>query len=80
MSSRYEAIESQIYYFFAYFLQKILAVFSLITDLKEERTFERLYSPLEEIAVPLNTAWATVKNLNYATDGFHKTFSRVIFF
>ncbi|GFO38354.1 oligopeptidase a [Plakobranchus ocellatus] len=48
-----------------------------LKDLKQERTFDSLYNPLEEIAVPLNTAWATVKNLNYATDGFHRTFSRI---
>ncbi|CAL1542791.1 unnamed protein product [Lymnaea stagnalis] len=50
-----------------------------LKNLKKGKTFEDVYNPLEEIAVPLNTAWATVKNLNYvsASEDYNKAFSRV---
>ncbi|XP_012942004.1 probable cytosolic oligopeptidase A [Aplysia californica] len=48
-----------------------------LKDAKKDKTFESVYHPLEEIAVPLNTAWATVKNLNYVSDDYRRAFSRV---
>lgn len=51
------------------------------SDLKKGKTFEEVYNPLEEIAIPLNTAWATVKNLNYVavSEEYNKTFLRVTY-
>ncbi|XP_059139670.1 oligopeptidase A-like [Physella acuta] len=50
-----------------------------LKDLKKGKTFEEVYHPLEEIVIPLNTAWATVKNLNYVavSEEYNKTFLRV---
>lgn len=48
------------------------------SDLKKEKTFENVYNPLEEVSVPLTTAWALVKNLHYASQEYRKPFSRVI--
>ncbi|KAL5018692.1 hypothetical protein ScPMuIL_004414 [Solemya velum] len=43
------------------------------------KTFESVYEPIEEIAVPLNYAWRTAKHLNYVagTQGFRDIFQRI---
>ncbi|CAG5135508.1 unnamed protein product, partial [Candidula unifasciata] len=50
-----------------------------LKDGKKAISFESVYNPLEEVSVPLNTAWATVKNLHYVspTDRYHKAFARI---
>ncbi|KAH9514402.1 hypothetical protein Btru_025153 [Bulinus truncatus] len=50
-----------------------------LKEMKKGKTFENVYNCLEEISVPLNTAWSTVKNLNFVSpvDEYHKAFSRV---
>ena len=49
----------------------------LFSDQKKEKTFENVYHPIEKISVPLNTAWATTKNLSYVNRNYRRAFSRV---
>ena len=49
----------------------------LPVDTKLEKTFENVYNPIEQISVPLNTAWATTKNLHYVNKNYRKAFARV---
>jgi oligopeptidase A len=45
----------------------------------EEKTFSRVFDPIEEVSVPLNTAWRTAKNLNYVagSEQYRQAFIRV---
>jgi len=51
----------------------------VISDLKNEKTFENVFHPLEEISIPLNYAWRTTKNLSFVCgdDGYRHAFARV---
>merc|ERR1719483_489848 len=48
-----------------------------LENTKLEKTFANVYNPIEQISVPLNTAWATTKNLHYVNKNYRKAFSRV---
>ncbi|KAK7090573.1 uncharacterized protein [Littorina saxatilis] len=50
-----------------------------LKDISEEKTFSRVFDPIETVSVPLNTAWRTAKNLNYVagSDHFRQAFTRI---
>ena len=50
-----------------------------LKDVQQEKTFSRVFDPIEEATVPLNTAWRTAKNLNYVagSDQYKQAFTRI---
>ncbi|XP_064606141.1 uncharacterized protein LOC135471020 [Liolophura sinensis] len=50
-----------------------------LKDQKKPKDFECVFQPIEEIAVPLNYAWRTAKNLNYVhrNPGYKQAFQRI---
>ena len=52
-----------------------------VTDHSKAKTFSSVFDPIERVAVPMNNAWRTAKNLNYvaADDDYRTAFKRVGF-
>lgn len=50
-----------------------------LKDISREKTFSDVFDPIEEVSVPLNTAWRTAKNLNYVCGSkmYRTVFSRI---
>ena len=50
-----------------------------LKDISEEKTFSKVFDPIEEVSVPLNTAWRTAKNLNYVAGSsqYRQAFTRI---
>ncbi|XP_076435405.1 uncharacterized protein LOC143275299 [Babylonia areolata] len=50
-----------------------------LQDISQEKTFSQVFDPIEEVTVPLNTAWRTAKNLNYVAGSNHykQAFTRI---
>lgn len=50
-----------------------------LKDISEEKTFSKVFDPIEEVSVPLNTAWRTAKNLNYVagSNQYRQAFTRI---